>query len=152
MLVSCAMTSTSLPSTNPMTAIAIQASEAQILSRYLIGENCSDEIAQHYAKALDAHQAIFTTEQQITWNRMLCSLLYLRLVDSGLAVVNAQSALRKRIFIMLCLLETTPEYTRYYLPQERSILYLIPLGFRLAWSAICLVVGVVLVKVAKLNS
>lgn len=131
--------------------IAIQASEAQILSRYLIGEQCSDAIAIHYQKALDAHQAILTTQQQKVWNKMLHSPLYMRLVDSGLAVVNPQSALRKRIFIMLCLLETTPEYVAYYLPQERSIFYLIPLGFRLAWSAVCLVVGVCLVKMGKID-
>jgi hypothetical protein len=134
-----------------MATINILPNEPQKLSDFLIGETCSEDIAKRYSEALVAKDAVLTDSEMIIWKRMMSSKFYLRLIDSGLAVVNPQSSLRRRIFIMLCLLETTPEYTSYFLPQPRSIFYIISLGFRLVWSAFSLFLGTILVKLSKVT-
>lgn len=131
--------------------IKIADREAKILSMYLIGKECPAEIAQHYAEALTKHNAVLSDSQQKTWDKMLASSFYLKLADSGLAITDPQSSLRKRIFIMLALLETSPLYTEFFLPQERSIFYIIPLGFKAALSALYLVSGTIMVKLFSIK-
>ena len=131
--------------------IKIADREAQILSKYLTGKECPAEIAQYYSEALAKHNAVLSDSQQKTWDKMLATPFYLKLVDSGLAISDPQSSLRKRIFIMLALLETSPLYTEFFLPQERSILYIIPLGFKAALSALYLVSGTIMVKFFKIK-
>ena len=132
-------------------SIQIVSNEAQVLSKYLIGESCSDDTVRHYAEAVNKLNAILNESEQKTWNQMLGSSFYLKLVDSGLAIVNPQSPLRKRIFIMLTLLESSPDHVKYFLPQDRSIWYLIPLGFRAGLSALYLILGVMLVRATKIR-
>ena len=129
----------------------IAPNEAQKLSQYLIGEKCSEQTEHHYIEAVHKLNATLTETQQKTWDRMLRSKFYLKLVDSGLALSNPQSSLRKRIFIMLTLLEASPEHIRYFLPQERNIWYLIPLGFRAGMSGVYMVFGVIVVKLLSVR-
>jgi hypothetical protein len=130
--------------------IHIADNEAQVLSHYLIGEKCSDQTAEHYTEALQKLNATFTESEQKTWSSMIGFTFYLKLVDSGLAVINPQSPLRKRIFIMLTLLESSPDHVKYFLPQERSIWYLIPLGFKAALSAWFMIAGAITVRLLRL--
>jgi len=125
--------------------------EPQTLSKYLVGKECSSEMAQRYTNAVNKINAGLSTSDQSRWNRMLSNVFYLKMVDSGLAVTNPQSPLRKRIFIMLAILEASPDFTESFLPQKRSIFYLIPLGFRAGLSALYLVFGTLFVKVSKIN-
>ncbi|MCW3125431.1 MAG: hypothetical protein JWO03_1089 [Bacteroidetes bacterium] len=127
-------------------SLHIADNEAQVLSRYLIGEKCSDQTVYHYTEAVQKMNAVLNESQMKTWRSMLRSLFYLKLIDSGLALTNPQSPLRKRIFIMLALLESSPDHVRYFLPQERSIWYLIPLGFRAGMSALYGIFGFFSVK------
>jgi hypothetical protein len=129
----------------------IRDEETKILTQYLVGKKCTSEASIHYAEAVHKLNASFTTREQKTWDAMLSNRLYLKLVDSGLAISSPQSPLRKRIFIMLAILEASPDYTAYYLPQERSLFYLIPLGFRAGLSAIYLILGTMIVKTTGLK-
>lgn len=131
--------------------IKIADHEAQILSKYLVGKECPSEIADRYLEAVNKLNAVFNDKEQKTWSKMLISPFYLKLIDSGLAISNPQSALRKRIFIMLAILEASPDFTESFLPQERSIFYLIPLGFKAGLSALYLVFGTLTVKVLKVS-
>ena len=132
-------------------SIQIREGEAQALSRYLVGKDCPDEIRERYAEAVSKLNSTLSGPEQKTWDKMISSRFYLKLLDSGLAIVNPQSNIRKRIFIMLALLEASPDFTDYFLPQQRTIFYLIPLGFRAFFSALYLVCGVVTVRVIGLK-
>jgi hypothetical protein len=132
-------------------SLQISDNEAQVLSQYLIGESCSEQTIHHYTEAVNKLNAALNEAQQKTWRSMLGSNFYLKLIDSGLAISNPQSALRKRIFIMLTLLESSPDHVQYFLPQERSIWYLIPLGFKAGLSAMYLVVGTIAVKALSIH-
>jgi hypothetical protein len=116
-----------------------------------MGKECSGDIIQRYQEAINKLNAGLNDSEQKTWRKMLNSPFYLKLIDSGLAISNPQSALRKRIFIMLAILEASPNFTESFLPQERSIFYLIPLGFRAGLSALYLVFGTLTVKLIKVN-
>ena len=131
--------------------ITIADREAQILSKYLVGKECSVEMAERYADAVNKLNAWLSTSEQSIWDKMLANSIYLKMVDSGLAITNPQSALRKRIFIMLAILEASRDFAESFLPQKRSIFYLIPLGFRAGLSALYLVFGTLFVKVSKIN-
>jgi len=130
-------------------AIHIAPREAQALSQYLVGRTCSDEMALRYSDTLTKLNASLSPGQEKTWSKMISSSIYMKLVDGGLALSAPQSPLRKRIFIMLTLLECSPDYTESFLPQQRSMWYLIPLGFRAAMSAVYGVAGLVMVKTLK---
>ena len=130
-------------------AIHIAQQEAQAISKYLVSKTCTEEMAQRYREAVTKLNATLSPAHEHIWSRMISSNIYMKLVDGGLALSAPQSPLRKRIFIMLTLLECSPEYTEYFLPQQRSIWYLIPLGFRAAMSAVYGLAGLVLVKTLK---
>ena len=132
-------------------SIKISDREAQVLSKYLVGRECSSVIAQRYQDAANKLNAVLNDSEQKSWDKMLSSPFYLKLIDSGLAITNPQSSLRKRIFIMLAILEASPDFTQSFLPQERSIFYLIPLGFRAGLSALYLVFGILIVKALNVN-
>jgi hypothetical protein len=132
-------------------SIQIVTQEAKILSNYLIGQDCTDEMATHYEEAVYKLNAEINQTEWKTWERMLSSKIYLKLVDSGLAITNPQSHLRKRIFIMLAILEASPEFTRYFLPQRRTVFYIVPLGLRAMLSALYLVLGIATVKALKIH-
>jgi hypothetical protein len=106
-------------------------------------------MALRYSDTLTKLNASLSPGQEKTWSKMISSSIYMKLVDGGLALSAPQSPLRKRIFIMLTLLECSPDYTESFLPQQRSMWYLIPLGFRAAMSAVYGVAGLVMVKTLK---
>jgi hypothetical protein len=131
--------------------ITIPERESQALSKYLIGQPCPPQITERYAEAVNKLYAALTAGEQKTWDKMMAYGFYLKLIDSGLAIVNPQSALRKRIFIMLTLLEATPDFTAYFLPQQRSIFYLVVLGCRMSFSALYMICGVITVKLLSIG-
>ena len=131
--------------------ISITDREAHILSKYLVGKGCSSDMAYRYAGAVNKLNASLSAEEQVRWDKMMSNSFYLKMVDSGLAITNPQSALRKRIFIMLAILEASPDFTESFLPQKRSVFYLVPLGFRAGLSALYLVFGTLFVKALKIN-
>ena len=53
-------------------------------------------------------------------------------IDSGLALFGRDSSIRRKIFIMLAILEASPDYCDYFLPRKRSPLYL----FIVIWAGI----------------
>ena len=68
-------------------------------------------------------------------------------IDSAIAIINPQSNIRKRILVMLAILETMPEYTEMFLPRKRHPLYhfyICLVGLRVACK---LIFGLLLVKI-----
>jgi hypothetical protein len=135
-----------------MSALAVvYANEVDALSHYLVGQPCRAEVAADYALAVSKLNIILTEQQAATYQKMLRSSLYMRAIDGGLAFTNPQSLLRKRIFTMLCLLEATPHYTQYFLPQKRSWLYFFGIGFKVAYAFFTAIIGVIIIKLSKIE-
>lgn len=120
--------------------------EAQVLSRYLIGKNCSAAIAADYAAAVSKLNITLTDTEANAYRKMLASGFVMRSVDSALALTKSQSLIRKRIFVMLALLECTTENTRYFLPQPRSIFYFFIIGLRVVRGFAFAIIGLLIIK------
>jgi hypothetical protein len=88
--------------------------EAKIFGRYLIGEEISETAIRLY---LEAHKInSFTPDEKeirllklINWQPGLIGM-----IDGGLALQKKNSTIRKKIFFMLAIMETLPEYYHYY--------------------------------------
>jgi hypothetical protein len=123
-----------------------QRKEADRLARYLAGAAASDSVARDYWRAVDRLGAGPDGNGQRIWQRMMSSPLLLRMVDSGLALTAPASDLRKRIFIMVAILETEPSLADRFLPRDRPPLYLMAVGLIALRAVLCAVAGVILVK------
>lgn len=124
--------------------------EANKLSAYLIGQECNELVVEAYEKCLQFHDVEFSSVDLDMWNRMMSNQLILALVDSGLALTYPTHILRKRIFLMLSILESDKEYTEKFLPQQRSFLYLIPLGLTGIKGAFLGITGAFYVKLNRI--
>ena len=68
-------------------------------------------------------------------------------IDGGIALSNPDSELRRRLYVMFAVLESTPDYWQYFLPVKRSDWYILAVagsGIRSAWRG---VIGYCVVKV-----
>jgi hypothetical protein len=128
-----------------------QITETDQLARYLVGSSCPESAAADYWQAIEKLGGELDAHHRQVWERMMQSALLLRCVDAGLALTSPSSAIRKRIFVMFCILETEPSLALHFLPMERGLLYL-PVatwhGVRAVFAAF---VGLLLVKVWRLT-
>ena len=70
--------------------------------------------------------------------------------DGALVFLRPHADLRRRIYIMFAILESTPEYSREFLPTKTSFgdfLGLVGTGFRAVFRA---AVGIVIIKAGRL--
>jgi len=92
--------------------------EAKIFGSYLIGEEISEAAIRLYVEAHKTNSFELDEKE----NRLL-KFIYKHpgitgMIDGGLALQKKDSTIRKNIFFMLAILETFPEYSRYYLFPE----------------------------------
>lgn len=93
--------------------------EARIFCRYLIGAEPPDSVLLLYQKAHEVSE--FPLNDKET---KLLRFIYRHpgsagLIDSGLALARGQSTIRKKLFYLLGILETLPEYSGHYLCPDR---------------------------------
>jgi hypothetical protein len=127
-----------------------QTSEADRLSKYLVGSAAPQAARQAYWKAVERLGCEMNGAESRAWERMMRSSFLLRCVDAGLALLRPASLLRKRVFIMLAVLETEPGLADHFLPQDRPRFFLIRVTLRMVRAVSCAVIGVCLVKMWRL--
>lgn len=103
--------------------------EADILSHYLIGQSASQKEKQLYSDALTKLRVVLSASEEKLWTFMMQHRWAISLVDAALAAENSRSSVRRRIFIMLAILEASPRYCNCFLPQQRSLLYMVTILF-----------------------
>jgi hypothetical protein len=123
--------------------------EAKIFGKYLLGEEISEAAICLY---VDAHKTNpFELDEKET---RLLERIYLHpgltgLIDGGLAIQKKDSTIRKKIFFMLAILETFPEYTRHYLfPVPASAKNLWEFFIFGARGVLRMIIGYLVVKIA----
>lgn len=129
----------------------VYANEAQILSRYLIGKDCTAAVANDFGLAVSKLDIRLSEAEQKAYKKMLGSLFLLRSVDSAMAISKSQSLIRKRIFVMVALLECTTENLEYFLPQQRSIFYFFIIGLRVARGFAFAIIGLLMLKLLNIE-
>ncbi|HLP21885.1 MAG TPA: hypothetical protein VK174_16340, partial [Chitinophagales bacterium] len=111
-----------------------------------IGKDCSPAVAADFALAVDKLDIHLTDTEQNAYKKMLDSSLLLRSVDSAMAITKSQSQIRKRIFVMVALLECTTENLEYFLPQQRSVFYFFIIGLRVVRGFMFAILGLIIIK------
>lgn len=132
-----------------MGSSAVLKKEAKCFARYLVGQEPSRQIVTRYTEALaynppsisatDLHLLEFIRKHP--WS--------LGCIEAGLAIRHPHSEIRRRLYIMLAILESSPDHTTAFLPQERSAWYMVVIalaGLRAVGKAL---VGLIMVGVMR---
>ena len=105
-------------------------SEEEIIAKYLIGIIPDERDKMLYQQALGVLKPSIISKQQYLWNIALAHPRFLPCLDAGLAILEPQNPIRLKIYIMLAVLETNPNYFRFFINEKRpaSILNFIYAG------------------------
>lgn len=120
--------------------------EASIVTRYLIKRNPTVPVTNLYIRAMQASDLPVSEKDKRLLNLMRRYPFLLRFFDAGLALTEPTSEVRRRLFVMFSILESTPEYADHFLSKKRSLLYLIPLGLSGTLAVLQALIGIVCIK------
>lgn len=97
--------------------------EADLIARYLIGRSPNDRIKRRYEDAMHMlHYDLDAVDRRL-WEIVTCCPFTFRLIDGGLAILRPASSIRRKVHVMLAVLEASPEYCEYFLPKGFGLLY-----------------------------
>ncbi len=120
------------------------AREARIITHYLLRRPVTDTVADLYISSVRRNAMDQYDRKLLTL--MLRFPFTVGLVDAGLAFYRPHSEVRRRIYIMLAILESSPDYCDSFLPKNRSLLYLPVLLYVGARGVLRTAVGSVVVR------
>ena len=103
--------------------------EAEILSLYLIRQSPSEKEKILYAGAMQKLNICLSSYEEKQWHFLMKNNWALPFADAALAVKDSSSSIRRKIFLMLAILEASPNHIEYFLPKKHSAFYLIQLFF-----------------------
>jgi hypothetical protein len=100
----------------------ILGNEADVVCRYLTGKPATGATRELYSRAFDFKDLNLSGREDRVWAKMIKFPFLLPFIDAGLAGSKPGSVIRKRIFVMLAIAETQPEYAGSFIGPERGIL------------------------------
>ncbi|HUR11454.1 MAG TPA: hypothetical protein VM012_08795 [Flavitalea sp.] len=115
--------------------------EACVLSRYLGRKNPDAQSTRLYVDAVEKIAIPLSGDQKRIWEKCLSHSWLLPSIDAALAWNEPYNPIRNRIFIMLSILETRPDFTHLFLPVRRSPFYLFSITGRLIAAFMKLIIG-----------
>jgi hypothetical protein len=125
--------------------------EADALAYYLIDAECPAASSVDYERALIAHGAKLLPREQKVWLLMVRYPLFMRCIDAALALQSPSSTIRKRIFIMLCMLETEPGLCHHFLPVNRPPGHVFFVGLRGFRAVMAAIAGLLMLRIYRLH-
>lgn len=118
--------------------------EANLLSSYLTNRLPTAAVLTLYKQALQKVPVEFNPKQKKVWEFCIKHQWSLQFVDAALAFDDQYHPIRKRIFVMLAILETQPAYNDCFLPRQQSTLFIFYLFLRLVTAALKTGIGKIL--------
>lgn len=106
--------------------------EAHIFSNYLLRKTPSGAAVELYVKAMQANPGELDKSEAKLLNFALKHAWLLSCIDGGLVFVRPHSEVRRRIYTMLSILETTPDFAEDFLPKQRAWWY----AFVTLWAGV----------------
>ena len=122
------------------------AHEAEVFARYLIHRQASPQAVQIYTDSLRSSQPNAADQKLLQF--MIKHPRLIGLIDAGLVFHNPTSEARRRLYVMLAILEASPENSDLFLPKQRRPLYIFFVIYAGVRAVIKAVLGLLLVKVA----
>jgi hypothetical protein len=120
--------------------------EAEVFGRYLLRESPDSTAQSLYVKALKSNSGSLTLHDQRLLLFVLRHPWSVGLIDSGLARMSPLSEVRRRIYLMFSILESSPNYHEKFLSQQRSLLYFFVFGFYCVKGVLQSLVGALFIK------
>jgi hypothetical protein len=112
--------------------------EAIVFTQYLIGEEADSQSIKLYNKAQQKLNITLTSKEAKRLNFILKHNFVIGMIDGALALQNAESGIRKKIYTMFAILESNPKYAKYFLPKEdkNSILHIVGYSIRAVFNTL----------------
>ncbi len=120
--------------------------EADLIARYLIGICPNDRVKKRYEDAMHTLHGDLDAVDRRLWKVVTCCPFTFRIIDSGLAVLRPASSIRRKVHVMLAVLEASPEYCEYFLPKAFGPLYSVNIALTGARAGLATIIGYVVLK------
>lgn len=112
--------------------------EAQVFGQYIIGQNINKATEERYYNAVEKLDYQAAEWEVDIVNKVLQKPVLIPFYDAAMALRHRNALLRKRIFVMLAILETRPEYADLFLSKKYPktyILNVVGIGIRSVFRA-----------------
>lgn len=120
--------------------------EATVFSTYLLHKKPSAAAVELYVKAMQANPGKLDESEAKLLKFALKHAWLLGCIDGGLVLVRPHSEVRRRIYTMLSILETTPDFAQDFLPTQRSWSYIFVVGWAGVRGVARAAIGMFIVK------
>jgi len=125
--------------------------EAEIFTRYLIGRAPDKATVKLYVHIMQQSKAPIEAGDAQLLSFATRHAWSIGLLDSFAALFRPHAELRRRLYTLLAILESSPEYHDYFLPKQRSFVYLIFMGYAGARAVLKTAGGTVLAGLVRLT-
>ena len=118
--------------------------EAKAFGKYLVGEEVNARAVSLYLAAHDQTQFESDAQDLRMLKFMLQHPSLIGVIDAGLAIRKNKSCVRKKLYYMLAILESMPEYAQHFLFEGTPLTNAMRLFFFGARGVMRMLVGFVL--------
>jgi hypothetical protein len=119
----------------------MQEKEAEIFSKYLVKSSVSGELKKRYVLACQKLKPSGNLRDEKILSFAVRNPFFLPLLDAGLTFSKHKSLLRKKIMIMLAILETTPEYYEAFTTKNYGGIKWVGIFFRACGAVSKMIIG-----------
>jgi hypothetical protein len=122
------------------------AREAERLGRYLVGRPPAPALVARYARAVATLDLAIAPDEARGWRLAARVPGALRLIDGGLALTKPDGTVRRRVHMMLAILEASPDHCDAFLPVAAGARDWLLVGLAAIRASIAGALGLVLVR------
>jgi nucleoside-diphosphate-sugar epimerase len=122
------------------------AREAARLGRYLVGRRPAPPLVARYARAVATLGLAIAPDEARGWRLAIAVPAALRFVDGGLALAKPEGTIRRRVHMMLAILEASPDHCDAFLPAAARPRDWLLVGLAALRAGVAGAVGLVLVR------
>jgi hypothetical protein len=121
--------------------------EAKLFTNYLIKMRANQTTLSLYKEAI-GNGKLNKNDQKLL-NFILKYPMSIGAIDAALVFYNPYSEIRRRLYIILAILEASPDYYDAFLPKKRNSLYIIFVLYSCVRALIKIPFGLFIIKVAS---
>jgi hypothetical protein len=113
--------------------------EAIAFSRYIVGEEPDEQSIALYIAAQQKLNIPISPKESNKIRFIVRFPGTMGMIDGALALLNPEHPVRKKLYTMFSILESSPKYHKYFLPQERADsykFYILLVGLRAIFNTI----------------
>ena len=120
--------------------------EANLFCQYIVGSLPSEKVVERYETILHSSPVTISSEDTKIISFVHKHPRLLGAVDSYAALFMPHSEIRRRLYILFAVLESTPEYSEQFLPKDRGALYLFVIAGVSIRTVFRVLLGVIIVN------